>query len=108
DPQALVVLRHFVGAGESAVLAADTLIVEMLDDARFGVFLVGAYRTAVHASWIQAMVTSGGDRLLDRGLGRAAMDQTNGAPGFVVVESVQLVAADDTRLAASAGIEIHL
>ena len=52
------------------------------------------------------MMARGGDRLLIRRLGRAAVDQTDVAPNLFIFEAVQRMARADARLAAGAGIEI--
>jgi hypothetical protein len=56
DPALRVVLRDVVRAGERAVLAADALIVEVLDDAGDRLLLVGADRAADQARRVEAVV----------------------------------------------------
>ena len=63
-----VVLRHVVRAGQRAVLAAEALIVEVLDDAGDRILLVGVHRAAVHARRIEAVMAGRRDGLLHRRL----------------------------------------
>ena len=60
-PRLRVVLRHLVRAGEHAVLAADALVVEVLDDAGDRVLLVRVHRAAVQARRVEAVVAGGRD-----------------------------------------------
>src|SRR5690606_13718670 len=88
DAQALVVLRYLVGTRERAVLTADALVIEVLDDPRALILLVGTYRAAVHAGGIEAVVAGGCNGLLDRGLRRAAVNDAYRTPCFVMVQTV--------------------
>ena len=101
DALAGVILRHVVRAGQRAVLAAEALIVEMLDDAGDGSFsyaLTGqAIMQAGSRQWWHAAVTcciTGAER-------EPPIKQADVAPRFVFVEAVERVAGDDARLAAA-------
>ena len=56
--------RRVVGTHQGAVLATETLVVQVFHDSRHRVFLVSVDRTAVEASWIDAVVAGTRDRLL--------------------------------------------
>ncbi len=108
DAEATVVLGHLIGTGESAILATNALVIEVLNDTCLCVLLVRAHRAPVHARRIEAVVACGRDRLLDRVFGRAAVNHSYRAPRFIMVETVQLIAANHACLAACAGIQIDL
>jgi hypothetical protein len=108
DAAARAVLRDLVGTGERAVLAADALIVEVLDDAGHRMFLVGADRAARQTRGREAVVACGAHRLLERRRRAAAVQHADRAPGLAVVEPVEVVARRHARLAACAAIEIDL
>jgi hypothetical protein len=48
-----------------------------------------------------------GNRLLKRILFAPTMQEPNAAPGFIIVEAVEVVAGRDTGLAAGTGIQIY-
>ena len=107
-PLGAAVLRRLVGTGERAVLAAEALVVEVLDDAGDRVLLVGLHRTRVHAGGIQAVVAGRRDVLDDGQAPAPAVEQPDVAPRFLLLEAVQGMAGRDARLAARAGIQIHV
>ena len=108
DAALLVVLGRVVGAHQDAVLAADALVIEVLDDAGDRILLVGLDRAAGQAGGLQAVVARGGDGLLRGGLRGSAVQQADGAPDLAVVQAVQVVAAGDAGLAAGAQIQVDL
>jgi hypothetical protein len=55
------------------ILAADTLVIEVADDACKGIFIIGQHRAAVGASGVSTMMAGGGNRLEMR-LGARAAD----------------------------------
>jgi len=75
------------------------------DDAGVFFFFVCADGAAVHALRIEAVVTGGGDGLLEA---VAGFEEADVAPGFVFAESVEGVAGDDAGFAAGAFIEFDL
>ena len=89
DAETLVVFRHVVRAFQHAILAANALVVQMLDDAGARILLVGEHGAAGHARRIGAMVAGGGDGLLIGCGGCAADEKADVAPGFVFVETVE-------------------
>ena len=97
-----------VGAGQCAVLAAEALVVEMLDDPRDRVLLVGIDRASIQASRVEAVVARRGYVLEDRQPRSASDYQPDVAPGLPLVEAVQRVASGDARLASRAAVEIDL
>ena len=105
-PFAGMILRHVVRAGQRAVLAAEALVVEMLDDAGDGILFVGIHRAGDHARRLEAVVARGRDVLHHRRRARAADEQPDVAPRFVFVEPVERVTGDDARLAAGAAVEV--
>ena len=107
DALGRVILWHIVRTCERAILAAETLIVQMHDDARLGVLLVRIDRTRGQARRLDAMVAGGGHVLQHRQRARTADQQTHVAPGFARIQSVQRVAARHASLATAAAIEIH-
>ena len=56
DPLARVELGDIVRTGERAILAADALVVEVLDDPGERVLLVGVDRAGVQAGRVEAVV----------------------------------------------------
>ena len=66
DAKLMTVLRHFVGAHHRAVLAADTLVIEVFDDTAFGILLICLDWTALETPRVKAMMASSGDMLNDR------------------------------------------
>ena len=101
-------LGHVVRAGERAVLAADALVVEVLDDPGDRVLLVGVDRAAVEAGRVEAVVAGRGHVLEHRQRRRPADEQADVAPGLAVVQPVQRVAGRHARLAARAAVEVDL
>ena len=61
-----VILRDFVRTSQSAVLTAETLIIQMPDDACDRVFFIRIDRTGTEATRIDAMMTRRGDVLKQR------------------------------------------
>ncbi len=108
DAPGLVVLGRVVRAHQGAVLAAEALIIQMLHDARDGIFLVGLRRTAVHARWVDAVVTRGSHRLQRGGRRRSAVEQPDRAPDLIFIEPIEAVAGGNASLAPGAGIEVDL
>ena len=100
------ILRHVVGAFHGAVLAADTLVIEMAHNSGFGMLIVSENRATLEAGGFKAMMASGGDRLQIRLSGFGAGNQSDVAPGFVLLKSIQRMASTDTSLAAGADVEI--
>ena len=72
DAEARGILRHFVGALEDAILAADALIIEVPDDAGGWIFFVGEHGASIEAGRIDAVMTRGRDGLLERKIGFGA------------------------------------
>jgi hypothetical protein len=107
DPQPLGVFRHVIRAFQNAVLAADALIIKVSDNSGADILFVGTHRTALQASRLEAMVASCRDGLLIRPFSRAAMNQADASPGFVLIETVQGMTSANTCLAARAGVQTH-
>ena len=63
DSETGIEFRNVVGAGEDAVLASNTLIIEVADNAGDGVFFVSQNRATTGASGVVAMVTGARDGL---------------------------------------------
>src|SRR5271166_611230 len=78
----------------------------MAHDTGYRVFVVRVDWATVHTCRIHAVMTRRGDRLLHRLKDRSAKQHADIAPGFVVVEPVQIMARGNTRLATRAGVEI--
>ncbi len=76
------VTRDIVGTFEDAVLAADTLVVQVADDAGDRVFFKSEHGAADHAGGFDAMVAGGGDVLHEGLFGGAAGEESDAAPGF--------------------------
>ena len=109
DALARVKLRHVVRAGERAVLAAEALVVEVLDDPGDRVLLVGVDRAGVQAGRVEAVVAGRRDVLDDTAACAVAADeQADVAPDLVLVQPVQRVAGRHARLAARAAVEVDL
>lgn len=106
DAELGVELRDFVRAGEDAVLAANTLVIEVFDDPGLGVFFVRAYRAPFHAAGIDTVVTGRRDGLLNRLLGCSTVEKSNRAPRLVLVQTVETVACRDACLAARAPVDV--
>lgn len=98
------ILGHVVRAFEHAILAADALVIEMMNDPGGGIFLVGKNRAARGAGGIDAVVAACGDRLKVRRF--RSMDRADVAPHFVFVEAVERVAGADASFAAGATVEV--
>ena len=88
DALSRVVLRDLVGTFPETILATNTLIVEMADDAGGRIFFVGVDWAAVQAGGINAVMAGGGDRLLDRLFAGAAVQQSHRTPRFVFIEAI--------------------
>ena len=108
DPLRAAVLRRLVGAGQRAVPAAEALVVEVLHDPRDRVLLVGIHGTGVQAGRVETVVAGRRDVLDDRKTPAPAVQQAHVAPGLLLLEAVQRVAGGDARLAARAGVEVHV
>ena len=79
-PRDWAVFGRVVRAHEGAVLAADTLVIEVADDAGDRVLLVRLHRAAAETGRIHAVVTGGGDGLLGGMESRAAVQKADRAP----------------------------
>ena len=64
DPERFAVHGHVVRTLERAVLAADALVVQVADDSRLRVLIVGIDRAPCQAARIDAMMAGRCDRLL--------------------------------------------
>ena len=65
NPALLGILRYFIGTHEDAVLASDALVVEVADNASKRILIVSEHRTAIETARFDAMMTCGGDSLLE-------------------------------------------
>ena len=108
DPFGVAVLRRVVRTGQRAVLAPEALVVEMLDDARHRILLIGVDGARVHAGRVEAVVTRGRDMLHHGQALASAVQQPHVAPRFLLLEAVQRMARRDARLAAGAGVQVHV
>ena len=108
DALGAAVLGRLVGTGQRAVLAPEALVIEVLDDARDRVLLVGLHRAGVHAGRVEAVVAGGRHVLDDRQAPAAAVQQADVAPRLFVLEAVEPVTGCDARLAPRAGVQIHV
>ena len=77
----------------------------MVDNTRDGVFFVGFDRTAVEAFGLKAVVTSGGDGLLETRGRFPTFKETDVAPSFFFIEAVESMTGDDAGFAAGAAVE---
>jgi hypothetical protein len=86
------------------------LIVQVPNDAGDGILFVGLDRATLHARGVDTVVTGGRNRLLNRLVRRAPVQEAHAAPGlgFFVIQAVQAMAGGHARLAARAGVEIDL
>jgi hypothetical protein len=106
DPESMRILRHIIGTLHRAVLAAYALVIQVPHDTCFAILVVGKHRATFETCGFEAMVACGGHRLKVRLSGLHAGDQSNVAPGFILLESVQGMTRADASLAAGAGIEV--
>ncbi|GAB4243398.1 MAG: hypothetical protein OHK005_07740 [Candidatus Methylacidiphilales bacterium] len=84
------------------------MVIQMPDDTGDGVFLVGQDRAAFGAGGLQAMVAGSGDGLLMRQAALLSKEETDIAPGFTLVQTVETVAGTDAGLATGAFVKVHL
>ena len=105
DASFLGIFRHVVRTFPSAILATDTLVIEVANDAGHRVFVVRVDRTTVHTGRIHAVMTGCGDRLLHWRKDCSTKKHANIAPGLVIVETVETVAGGHARLATGASIQ---
>jgi len=101
-------LGSAVGALENAILAADTLVIEVMNDPGDTVFCICVDRAPICASRLQAVVTRTRYRLENRVSLRSASEQTNASPDLLRVEAVHGMACCNARFAAETAIEIDL
>jgi hypothetical protein len=87
-----VEFRHVVRASQRAVLAAEALVVEVLDDPRDRVFLVGIHGAGAQAGRLQAVMTRRGHVLEHRQVRRPADEQADLPPGLAAVVEALLKA----------------
>jgi len=80
----------------------------MADDSRIGILFIGSHRAAIHASWILAVVTGGGDRLLIRGGVLSSEKAADIAPGLAFIEAVERGTCGNASLATRAAVEGYL
>jgi hypothetical protein len=66
DPLVVIIDGHFIGACKQAVLAADTLIVQMDYDSSFWILFISVYGATGRAGRFEAMVTGSGYVLQNR------------------------------------------
>lgn len=88
DAFRVAVLGHVVGTFEHAILTADTLIVQMPDDAGNRIFIEGVDGTAFQASKLDAMVTRSGHMLQNRRFAAVAVQVCQ---SFLAMRPVELV-----------------
>lgn len=105
DAAIVRIFRDVVRALKDAVFTADTLVIEVADDAGVFLFFVCADGAAVEAFGVEAVVAGGGDGLLKS---VAGFEEADVAPGFVFVEAIEGVAGDDAGFTASAFVEFDL
>ena len=108
DALVWMIFGHLVRASHRAILATEALVIQMLDDTCDRVFLIRIDRARDHASWLKAVVTRGRHVLHDWSCARAADQQANITPRFVVVQPIERVTGDDTSLATGAAVQIYL
>jgi len=84
------------------------LVIEVTDNSGDRILFVGEDRAAIQTGWVGAVMTGRRDRLLKRVCGVVADKQPDIPPGFIFIQTVEGVAPRDTRLASSAGIQVHL
>ena len=108
DSKRRIVLWNFVGTFQDAVLAADALIVEVLDDSGDWIFFVSEDRAPVEAAWIDAMMTGGSNSCLERGGSGPSVKRTDRAPGFIFGEAVEAMAGRHAGFATGAAIQIDI
>ena len=108
DPFLRVVLGDVVRTGQGAVLTADALVIQVLHDPRDRVLFIGIDRTPLHTAGVQAVMTGGRHMLHQRVAGCATHQQTDIAPGFRLIETVQSMAGCHARFAAGTAVEIDL
>src|SRR5580765_6642115 len=82
------IFRHFIRAHQNAVLAADTLVIQMAHDSRKWILVVRQHGTSIEATWLDTVMAGGCDRLL-KGTAALPMEQSRAAPGFVFIEAVE-------------------
>ena len=85
-----------------ALACTDTLFAQSADQP------VTSYAPVTPTETFDAVMARRRHRLLEGCRRCAAMQQADGAPRLVVVEAVEVVARGDARLAARAGVEVHL
>ena len=107
DAESGIKFGNVVGASEDAVLATNTLVIEVSDDAGDRILFVSEYRAATCTGRIVAMVAGTGDDLSPGTVAVTTDEHLCVPPGFVGIETVEGVAGGDTGLATSAGIEIN-
>jgi len=101
------ILRHIVRAFQDAILATDALVIEMANDPCVRILLVSEHGTTIEAGGVEAMMARGGYGLLIRLDRRASLQQPHGAPGFIIIESVEGMARTNTRFASGAQVQIN-
>src|SRR5262245_53567485 len=99
DPAPRRIFRNIVGAFKDAILADDALVIQMAHDAGIGVLFISENGTAVETGWVEAMVASGCDDLLIRFCLGSSMQQTDAAPGLVLVKAIERMTGADTGFA---------
>ena len=108
DALVCVVLGNIIRTGQRAVLTTEALVIQMPDNAGDRVLLVRIHGTSGHAGWFETMMAGRSDVLHGR-IGRSAAEQqSNVAPGFVLIKSVQRMTCGDACLAPTTTIQIHI
>ena len=108
DPFRLAVAGHIVRTSEHAIFAANTLIVQVLDDSGDRILFVRSHRAPMHASGFNTVMASGGHVLHDRIEIIAAGQQTNVPPDLTFLQAVETMTRGDARLTTGARIKVDL
>jgi hypothetical protein len=97
---------YIVRTFEHTVLATDALVVEVTDDPGEWIFFIGQDGAPMQAGGFDAMVTGRGDGLLIGFRLRTSMEQADGAPGFIFLQSIERMTGAHTGFASGASIEV--
>jgi len=79
------VFWNIVWTFQNAILAADTLIIQVPDNSSGRVLLIGQHRATLKARRLETMMARARDGLLIRLGRRTAMQQPDRAPGLIFV-----------------------
>ena len=108
DAVRFMVAWHLVGTFPNAVFPPNALIVQVLHDARQGIFFLGTHRASIHALGIHAVMAGAGDRLNPLFSLFLSEPLLNPSPRFFIAQSIHVMTGAYAGFAGGAFVQINL